>query len=323
MSTTTQARVRQIEDARLAEPSQDRPLDAACVLVSLFCSALWAGNTVAVKACVPAIPAFACAGLRFALALPIIWCVCRLSGEPIRVPRTAWGYLVASGVLNFVQIGTFTLGTSLTHAGRASVLINIHPLIVVPLSCWLLGEPFRWRLVVGAVVAVTGVGVMFYESLVGVRELLVGDGIVFFSGVVLGFYVVLQKYWLRMIPRFTFLFWSIAFSVPLFGAVAVCIEPRQYRVDPGVVAGLLYQVVVVSGLAFSLWMWLLSRYPASPLSVLGLCTPVFGVLFGHVLRGEPLTRWLVLGCALLVTGLYLVVKPPEPHRGDGKGLSPD
>lgn len=278
--------------------------------MSVFCSACWAGNTIAIKICVPAIPAFACAGLRFAFALPIVWAVCRLGGEPIRARRDWWGILLASATLNFLQIGTFTLGTSLTHAGRASVLINVHPLVVLPLSFWLLREPLRWRTVLGAIIAVGGVMVMFYESLTAANELLIGDLVVFSSAMILGGYIVLQKYWLRFVPRFTLLFWSLAFSVPMFAVTSAIFEPRSYDVDFAVLGALAYQVAVVSGLAFSLWMWLLSRYPAAPLAVLGLLTPVFGVLFGHVLRGEPLTGWLVAGCTMLVTGLYLVVKPP-------------
>lgn len=302
---------------RPAQPEKrDYPLDATGVAVSLLCSAFWAGNTIAIKICVPAIPAFACAGLRFFLVLPFIWAVCRFSGQPLRTPRGWLAALLCSAFLNFLQIGTFTLGTSLTHAGRASVLINVHPLVVVPLSCWLLGEPVRWRTALGAVVAVVGVAVMFVESWAAVEGLLLGDFIVLTSGLTLGVYIVLQKLWLRRIPQYTFLFWSLALSVPFFGIVAWALEPRDYRIDMSVAAALAYQVLVVSGVAFSLWIWLLSRYPAGPLAVLGLCTPVFGVLFGWLLRGEPLTVWLLLGCALLVFGLYLVVQPSEAHSFD-------
>ena len=58
-----------------------------------YVGALLGGNAVAVKSSVPALPAFGCAALRFAISLPVIAAVCRGSGQPLRVARPLWGLL--------------------------------------------------------------------------------------------------------------------------------------------------------------------------------------------------------------------------------------
>jgi len=290
-------------------PRRDRPIDALGVAVSLFCCLLWAGNSVAIKFTVPEIPAFGCAALRFTVALPIIGALCRAAGDGVRVGRRYWSLLLVGGLFNFAQIGSFTLGTSWTNAGRATTLINIHPLVVAPLGVLLLGERLSWRALVGSLLAVSGVVAMLTESLDLERGLMAGDLLVLSSGVLLGVYIVYQKFCLRFVRPLPYLFWNLAISVPFFAASTLLFEgPNAYRPTPVAWLGLAYQALVVSGAGFSLWMWLLRRYPVTVLSVFGLTTPVMGILLGYLMRGEPMTRGLVVGCALLVTGLYLVVR---------------
>ncbi len=289
--------------------SASRPIDALGIAVSLFCCLLWAGNSVAIKFTVPPLPAFACAGLRFALALPLIWLACRYEGDRLAVPRRYWPLLLLGGLFNFAQIGSFTLGTSWTAAGRATTLINVHPLVVAPLGMVVLGERLPLRALVGAVLAVVGVAIVLKDSAAVTSGLMVGDLVVLGSGLFLGAYIVYQKLCLRWVRPLPYLFWNLALSVPCFAVVSVALEELPAGPLPvSALVGLAYQAFVVSAGGFVLWMWLLRRYAATVLSVFGLTTPVMGIVLGHLLLDEPLTSGLLSGCALLVCGLYLVVR---------------
>ena len=85
---------------------------------------------MAVKAAVPDLPAFGCAGLRFLISLPLVALVCWRSSQPLWPDRRYWGLLAVHALLTVIQIGTFNWGTSHGEAGRSSVYINIHPLVV-------------------------------------------------------------------------------------------------------------------------------------------------------------------------------------------------
>jgi drug/metabolite transporter (DMT)-like permease len=75
-----------------------------------------------------------------------------------------------------------------------------------------------------------------------------------------------------------------------------------------------YQVVWVTTVTYLVWFWLVSRYPPARLSVLSFLTPVFGVISGHVVLGEPLTGSLAVALVLVTIGIVLVNRPAPAPR---------
>jgi drug/metabolite transporter (DMT)-like permease len=71
-------------------------------------------------------------------------------------------------------------------------------------------------------------------------------------------------------------------------------------------ASLVFQILIVCVVGMLLWFWLLTVYQASQLGVLSFLTPVFGIVFGVVLLGEPVEPQFILGAALVLAGIALV-----------------
>ena len=69
---------------------------------------------------------------------------------------------------------------------------------------------------------------------------------------------------------------------------------------------LAFQTVVVSFASYLVWFWLLRHYPATRLSAFTLLTPMFGLLAGVLLLGEPVTWRLLLALAAVSLGIALV-----------------
>ena len=80
----------------------------------------------------------------------------------------------------------------------------------------------------------------------------------------------------------------------------------EYRINPAVVAAILYQGVVVAGFCFILLTSLLRRYNASVITSFSFFTPLFGVILSGVLLGEVLSPWLILSVALIAAGIVVV-----------------
>jgi len=295
-----------------------RRLPLPVLLAMVACCAAWGGNTVAVKAVVPSIPPLGCAALRFAISLPIIALVCRGLGQPLDVPRRLWGLVALHGLLTFAQIGTFNIGTNLGLAGRSSVFINIHPLIVAPLAWLLLGEHLGTRGLMGLGASAAGVAVLVGSKLTAGGDVR-GDLIVIGSAAIFGVQTIFQKWTFPRIPPASLLFLQTVAALPMFLAYSAAVEGfGVYHFTPAVVLGLAFQGIVVSGLCFSLWMVLLRRYPAGQIATLAFLTPIFGVGFGNLLRGEPLTWELIAGGGLVGLGIYLAAsgRPEEPTAGE-------
>ena len=90
-----------------------------------------------------------------------------------------------------------------------------------------------------------------------------------------------------------------AFLVPL----AVWVPERALHWSAGLVAALLYNVVLASGLAWTLWQFVVQRLPAGVAGLSSLAIPLTGVVLAWALLGErpdPLegVGMVVLGAAL-------------------------
>jgi drug/metabolite transporter (DMT)-like permease len=95
-----------------------------------------------------------------------------------------------------------------------------------------------------------------------------------------------------------------ALALPL--AAALLGEPGVMRLDAVAVGSLLFQSVVVAFASYLAWFWLLTRYLAGRLAVFSFLTPLFGVLFGVLLLGEPLSLRFVLAAVAVGAGIALV-----------------
>ena len=301
----------------MTEPMADRRLDAWGVIGTVICCALWGGNAVATKYAISpdGLPAFGCAGLRFLICLPIVAWVCRRSPTGLRFRRRdAWLYL-AHGFITALQIGTYNWGTSYSEAGRSSVFINIHPLVVAPLAWIFLGERLGARGLIGLGSATIGVALILARRLVQGGGL-TGDFVVLLSGIIFGAQTVAQKLTFSRIPSTTLLLAQTVVAIPCTILLSLVFErDAGFQFTRASVAGMLYQGIAVSGICFSLWAILLARYPASRLATIAFLTPLFGLTFSNLTRGDQLTPSLLLGGLLVGLGIYLVASGRATRTG--------
>lgn len=294
----------------MPEPTTPRPLDAAGVIGAVVCCGLWGGNAVATKYCIAdgALPPVGGAALRFFISLPVIVLIC-LQGKarlwPERRAGNGW-LLLLHGTLTAIQIGTFNWGTSHSEAGRSSIFINIHSLVVAPLAWLILGEHLGTRGLVGLGLAALGVAIILAKQLM-LGGGLMGDGIVLVSAVVFGSQTIAQKLTFPRIPARTLMFSQSVVALVLASLWSARFEgASSFHFTTEAAWGVLYQGLATSGVCFSLWLILLSRYAASRLATIAFLTPFFGITLGSLIRGEPLTWPLALGGLLVGVGIYLV-----------------
>jgi drug/metabolite transporter (DMT)-like permease len=103
------------------------------------------------------------------------------------------------------------------------------------------------------------------------------------------------------------LFYQLGVAAPLLLAASLAMgEKGVAQLTPFALASLVYQGAIVAFASYLVWFWLLTRYLAGRLAVFSFMTPLFGVLAGVAVLGEPL-RPAFAGAALLVgAGIVLV-----------------
>lgn len=78
-----------------------------------------------------------------------------------------------------------------------------------------------------------------------------------------------------------------------------------------------YLAIFGSVLGFSLFYYVLHHLEATRVALITLITPVLALAIGHLLNDEPMGLDVVLGSALIVSGLALFELGPSTHRIKG------
>lgn len=293
----------------MSAPGHPRELDAAAVGLILLLSLFWGANLVAIKIGLADAPPLRLAWMRFVLGGLVVLGWARRSGASLRLVPGEPLPLLALGLLFTVQIGLLNLGTHLTSAGHATVLLNAYPIHIVLLAHFFVpGDRIDVRRLGGLLLAYVGVVVLFARQLVG-GGLVTGDLLVSLSAFLLGVRIIVMNRQVQHIDPTKILLAQVAVGVPLFFILSSLVETAPYRLTVPLASSLLYQGVVTAGFNFIANLWLLQRYRPSSLAAFYLTTPVFGVAVAWLLLDEPITPDLALATLLVAAGIGLVNRP--------------
>lgn len=290
--------------------SRSERLGGVPAAILLVCCAAWGFNQVTIKASLAGVSPLFGAGLRSLGAALLLWLWCRLRGEAVFVRDGTGRYGLLIGALFAAEFVFIYGGLAFTTASRSVLFLYSAPFFVALGAHWLIpGERLTAARSVGLTVAFVGLCLAFADGLaLPSRRALVGDGIELLGGPLWGATTVVVKMRsdLPLTPQRT-LFYQLSVSAPiLLGLSAVVGEAGLTRPTPAVLPALGYQIVVVAFVSYLIWFWLLQRYPASGLASFSFWTPIFGVLAGWLVLGDPLTGHLGVAALLIALGIYLV-----------------
>jgi drug/metabolite transporter (DMT)-like permease len=279
-------------------------------LLALLAALLWGGNQPFIKIGLSGMPPLAMAAARFAVGLVVVSVAAAIAGVSLRLQGAHTIRLLGLSALFVLQIVLLNEGTQLTSASRSSVLISAHPFFIA-LFChvWVPGDRLTLTKVVGISLAFAGMLLIFSDALTlqDHGRFLWGDLIVFGSAILLGLRQVVLKRLVHDMHPYAVLFWQSMFGVPAFCVLAFLFERGQvWDLTGPVIAAVLYQGIVVAGLCFILWLYLLRHHSASKLGIFGFATPILGVLLSVVLLQDEVTVQLVLSMLLVAVGIAIV-----------------
>ncbi|HEX7969418.1 MAG TPA: DMT family transporter [Stellaceae bacterium] len=297
-------------------------LDAAAIALMVILCACWGFNQVAIKLANAGISPVLQAGLRSAGSALLVWAWSARRGVRLfgRDGTLGWGVLI--GVLFAGEFVFLYWSLVLTSASRAVLFIYMSPFVVALGAHFLIpGERLRWVQAVGLVCAFAGMALAFGDALrfPTYRQLL-GDAMAFVAAILWGATTVaIKASRLATASPHKNLFYQLGVSALLLPVISWAIgEPGIVAPTPLVLGMLAYQIIVVAFASYLTWFWLISRYPAGRLSSFSFLTPLFGLLAGALILGEPVTWALALALLLVALGIALVNRaPPAPETNAG------
>lgn len=288
-----------------------RATDAFALQIMLGLCLIWGMQQVMIKwAAADIVPVMQAAGRSGIAAVLVGLLICWRGGWE-HVSSTWRGGLLA-GALFGLEFLFIAEGLQLTSAAHMSVFLYTAPMFTALGLHWLLPSerlrPLQW---LGIALAFGGIAVAFaggvsLEHLDG--RMLLGDAFGVLAGMAWGATtVVVRGSRLSEAPATLTLFYQLLVGfVGLLLIAAVSGQIGQVRFTPISVGSLLFQGLVVSFFSYLTWFWLLRRYLASNLAVFSFVTPLFGVTFGVLLLGEPLSLNFILGAVCVLLGVTMV-----------------
>jgi len=102
------------------------------------------------------------------------------------------------------------------------------------------------------------------------------------------------------------LIYQLAVSVPIFFVMSALFGERITHTPSVLGASWMFYQILVVGLTFPAWFWLIQKFSATRVSAFTILTPLFGVAAGCILLNEPFTMAFALAVVLVSAGLILV-----------------
>jgi len=283
-----------------------KPLDVTAYSMMVLLTALWGFQQVTIKVIAGDVSLIAQAAIRSIVATALVLAWARLRGIPLFERDGTLKAGLLAGFLFAVEFVFIYGGLAYTNASRMVVFIYLTPVLtalglhfVVPSERL---HPGQW---LGVLVAFGGVALAFFNS---GQNTLLGD----LCGVAAAFLwsattVLIRATRLAQASATKTLFYQLGVSAALLPVFSFLLkEPGITSLTPLALASLAYQGVLVAFASYLAWFWLLGRYLAARLSVFSFLAPMFGVVFGVWLLGEPLSPQFAVAAGLVALGIVLV-----------------
>ncbi len=295
-----------------AAPIRKPHLDSLAIGLLVVCCAFWGFQQILIKTAVAEVPPLWQASIRFWGATLLLWLWCRSRGVALFERDGTLGAGLLAGLLFAGEFCGIYLGLMHTSASRLTVFLYTSPFVVALLLPRVVpGETLRRIQWIGLTIAFAAVALAFSEGFLHhspVAGQWKGDALGLAAGLMWGLTTLtLRATKLATVSAEKTLFYQVAVTAAVAPLISLFLGETwgfDYSATAWTSIGL--QTVVGAFASYLTWMWMLRHYPATQMSTFTFLTPVFALVFGVALLGEPLTWQLVVALAGVAAGIVLV-----------------
>ncbi len=273
------------------------------VILALLVVTIWGFNFVVIEIGLQGLPPLVFTSLRFFFAaVPLVFFVSR--------PATDWRLLVGWGLAQFaVQFALLFVGMKLgMPAGLSSLVIQLQAFFTIGLAWWLMGEHARPMQLLGAGIALAGMGIVAWH--LDTPGTLIGLLLVIGAAMSWATANILTKR-IGTVEPLALVAWGSLVAVPPLLLVSAVVEGPHAMLAAVQEMNLkswltvLFQSYPNTLLGFGVWSMLMRRYPAAQVAPFSLLVPVAGMLSAALVLHEALEPWKIAAGALVLGGLAL------------------
>jgi drug/metabolite transporter (DMT)-like permease len=276
---------------------------------------LWGTTFLAIRIAVQEVAPLFAAGTRFFVAGLLLYAFMRAKGTA-RPTWPQWRGLSLLAVLMFVgDYGPLFWAEKYVASGIASILAGTIPLITIALEMFVFRRlRFEWRLLAATLLGFAGVAILLWPArdqsvaLVPCLAILAGSTAWCVGGVLNRSFKLPES---KPLTSGASMMIGGAALLLLSGAFGELHPFPHISLRAGV--ALLYLIVFGSIVAFTAYVWLLARMPATRVASYAYVNPIVAVALGYFAAAEPITLRMLCGAAIVLISVYLTLrKPAQP-----------
>ena len=216
---------------------------------------------------------------------------------------------LCGGSLYFITENT---ALQLTYASNVSLIICTAPIITILLGHTFYKTPYKRNLLLGAFIALAGVGLVVYHGSDGMNIMPYGDLLTILAAALWACYCITLKrfthtYSTIFITRKVF-FYGLVSALLIMAATSSPLHLSLLR-QPLVYGNLLYLGIGASLICYLMWNTTVGILGAEKTSNYLYIVPLVTILASVIILSEPFTILMAFGSLAIISGVYIAVKP--------------
>jgi drug/metabolite transporter (DMT)-like permease len=250
---------------------------------------------------------------RLALALPFLWLIARMIGQPVHWPGRKLGLLVAFAAFFFAaDLAAWHAGIHMTKLGNATLFANVSSFVFAGWGLWLARKwPSPIQATALALAAIGAALLMSSSAELSARNLR-GDLLALTAGLLYAGYLIGVERARGMLAALPLLFLATACGAAMLLPASLALGEQIVPADwtPVLLLALGSQV-----LGQGLVVYAIGALPPLVVGLALLTQPAISALIGWLAYGETLSPLDWLGAAAIAAALVLVRLPERGLRG--------
>jgi drug/metabolite transporter (DMT)-like permease len=268
--------------------------------------ALWGASFLFIRVAVPALGPFALMELRVGLAAAALTLCAAVVGRLPKL-RARWKEFLFIGTLN-AAIPFSLIAASEIHltASLAAILNSTTVLFAAVAAAVWANETLTRGKMLGIVLGIVGVVVLVgWDPIPLSGAVLLSVGAMLAASLSYGLAAVYIKRTFKGIPPLAMAIGQLTGAATLLLPLAIVTLPEE-RPTAAVTLSMLGLALLSTAVAYLLYFRLISNVGPTSTATVTLLVPVFGLLFGVLLLGEPFGPGTLVGLGIILSSVVLV-----------------
>lgn len=279
-------------------------------LIFLGLGFIWGSSYLFIKLAVDSFGTFTLVAFRLVVGALLLWAVVRIARQPIPRERRVYGHLVVMALINItIPFLLITWAEQSVDSSLAAILTSPVPLFAIVLSALFLpDEPMRVNGVAGLIVGFIGVVFVTSPGLTAAGSSVSGELALLGAAFSYACGAVYARRNVRGLPPMIPAVFQVTFAAIITGVLAAIIEQPWTAPAPDLqaIVCVLWLGLLGSGVAYLFVFRLFAHWGATRTTLVAYLIPVVGIVLGYLVLQEQIDGRIILGTALIISGVALV-----------------